>query len=58
MVEWFRNVWVAVSTVIQGLMVTLGIMGKTYRRRTFTEVYEYPEVPVPVKAAVSGVSPV
>ena len=29
-------------------------MGKTYRRRTFTEVFEYPEVPVPVKPRYRG----
>ena len=46
--EWFRNVWVAVSTVATGMWVTLRTMGKTYGRRTFTEVYEYPEKPVPV----------
>jgi NADH-quinone oxidoreductase subunit I len=54
MIQWFRNVWMAVATVIQGLSVTLGIMGKTYRRRTFTEVFEYPEVPVPVKPRYRG----
>jgi NADH-quinone oxidoreductase subunit I len=54
MIQWFRNVWMAVSTVFQGLFVTLGIMGKTYRRRTFTEVFEYPEVPVPVKPRYRG----
>src|ERR1700731_2761639 len=54
MIQWFRNVWMAVSTVFQGLFVTLGLMGKTYRRRTFTEVYEYPEVPVPVKPRYRG----
>ncbi len=48
MIQWFRNVWVAIVTVFLGLFVTLGIMGKTYRRRTFTEVFEYQEVPVPV----------
>jgi NADH-quinone oxidoreductase subunit I len=52
--EWFRNVWVAVITVLKGLWVTLWTMGKTYRRRAFTEIYEYPEVPVPVKARYRG----
>ena len=52
--EWFRNVWVAVKTVAHGMWVTLFTMGSTYRRRAFTEVYEYPEVPVPVKARYRG----
>ncbi len=37
---WLRNVWVAVTTVIYGMWVTIWTMNKTYRRRTFTEVYE------------------
>jgi NADH-quinone oxidoreductase subunit I len=54
MVEWFRNVWVAVSTVIGGLWITLATWFKTYNRRTMAEVYEYPERPVPVKARYRG----
>ena len=41
--EWFRNVWYAVKTVGQGMWVTLITMGKTYQRKTFTQIYEYPE---------------
>ena len=48
---WFRNIWVAVSTVGQGMYVTLWYFIQTYRRRTFTERYEYPELPVPVKSS-------
>src|SRR5690349_20687834 len=54
MLTWFRNVWTAVSTLIQGMWVTLRTMLWTYRRKTFTDVYEYPEVPVPVKARYRG----
>ncbi len=50
MVTWFRNVWTAVFTLLKGMYVTLATMLSTYRRKAFTEVYEYPEVPVPVKA--------
>ena len=35
--EWFRNVWVAVSTVLKGLWVTIATMFKTYRRKPFAE---------------------
>jgi NADH-quinone oxidoreductase subunit I len=52
--EWFRNVWTAVSTVVKGLAVTIGVMRKTYQRKAFTQIYEYPEVPVPVKARYRG----
>ena len=52
--EWLRNIWVAVYTVVTGLWVTLITAQKTYSRKTFTEVYEYPEVPVPVKPRYRG----
>ena len=52
--EWCRNIWVAVSTLISGMWVTARTMLMTYRRKTFTETYEYPEVPVPVKARYRG----
>jgi len=52
--EWFGNVWLAISTVASGMAVTLRTVFRTYRRRAFTEVYEYPEVPVPVKARYRG----
>ena len=54
MLEWFRNVWMSVTTVLQGMYVTLLTMMKTYNRRTFTEVYEYPEVPLKVKPRYRG----
>ena len=54
MLEWFRNVWMSVTTVLQGMYVTLLTMLKTYNRRTFTEVYQYPEVPLKVKPRYRG----
>lgn len=54
MFTWFRNVWLSVVTVLQGMYVTLRTMFKTYGRRTFTEVYEYPEVPLKVKPRYRG----
>ena len=41
--EWFRNVWFAVTTVLQGMWITLRTMTKTYERKAFAEIYEYPE---------------
>lgn len=53
---WFRNVFSAISTVAEGLFVTLRVFGSTYNRnrKTFTEQFEYPELPVPVAARYRG----
>lgn len=51
---WFENVWLAVQSVVQGLWLTLRVWLGTYRRPTYTEVYEYPEQPVPIKARYRG----
>ena len=54
--DWFQNVVLAVSTVAQGLWLTFRTWMRTYDRRrgTFTEQYQYPEVPVPVAARYRG----
>jgi NADH-quinone oxidoreductase subunit I len=51
-----RDIIDAVSTVIAGMRVTLGIWLKTYdpKRRTFTHQFAYPELPVPVAARYRG----
>ena len=44
--EWFRNIVVAVKTVLEGLWVTLLTMGKTYRRKgrpIEVEVHDFPD---------------
>ncbi len=51
---WFRNVRLAVLTIAQGMYITLWYFLQTYRRQTFTEHYEYPEMPVPVKPRYRG----
>ncbi|MEQ8210732.1 MAG: NADH-quinone oxidoreductase subunit I [Lacipirellulaceae bacterium] len=53
---WLGNVFEAVYTVGHGMFVTLRTAVKTYRpdRKTFTEHYEYPELPVPVAARYRG----
>jgi NADH-quinone oxidoreductase subunit I len=50
------NVVEAVYTVAHGLWVTFRTWIKTYRpdRKTFTEHFEYPELPVPVAARYRG----
>src|SRR5262249_43859778 len=52
--DWCNNVYLAIKTVAQGMYVTLWYMVQTYRRQTFTERYEYPELPVPVKPRYRG----
>lgn len=54
--EWFRNLFTAVRTVAEGMLVTLRVFGSTYdqNRRTFTEHFEYPELPAPVAARYRG----
>ena len=54
--RWFRDIWDAVYTVAYGMWVTLRYWLITYRpeRKTFTEHFEYPELPVPVAARYRG----
>ena len=52
--KWFRNVLLAVKTVGEGMYVTLWYFFQTYKRRAFTQQFEYPELPVPVKPRYRG----
>jgi NADH-quinone oxidoreductase subunit I len=53
---WLGNVLEAIYTVVNGMWVTLRTWFKTYQpdRKTFTEHFEYPELPVPVAARYRG----
>src|SRR5437660_1491268 len=66
---WLKNVYLAVKTVGQGMYVTLWYFFQTYKRRrhftdivrpelgrggAYTQFYEYPELPVPVKPRYRG----
>jgi NADH-quinone oxidoreductase subunit I len=53
---WLGNVLDAIYTVVSGMWVTLRTWFKTYQpdRKTFTEHFEYPELPVPVAARYRG----
>ena len=46
--------WPTVKTVGQGMYVTLWYFIQTYRRKAFTQQFEYPERPVPVKPRYRG----
>lgn len=52
--EWFRNLRLAVTTVATGLWTTLLVALRTFRRRAYTETFEYPELPVTVKPRYRG----
>src|SRR5436309_1474145 len=52
--SWFRNVVLAITTIAEGMYVTLWYFLQTYKRRTFTSQFEYPERPVPVKPRYRG----
>ena len=56
MLRWFRNIYDAVITVIHALWVTLRYWVRTYspERRTFTEHYEFPELPLRVAPRYRG----
>ncbi len=49
--QWFGNIVSAVLTVAHALWVTLRYWLQTYgpSRKTFTEHFEYPELPLPVR---------
>jgi NADH-quinone oxidoreductase subunit I len=54
--SWFRNIYQAVVTVVNALWVCLRYWLQTYdpKRKTFTEHYEYPELPVKVASRFRG----
>ncbi len=56
MQTWFRNVYLAVVTVANALRVCLRYWFRTYDsdRRTFTEKYEYPELPAQLAERFRG----
>jgi NADH-quinone oxidoreductase subunit I len=51
---WFRNIGLAVRTIAEGMYVTLDYMVQTFRRKAFTEHFEYPERPVPIRPRYRG----
>lgn len=56
MFRWFRNIYRAVWTIFHALWVSLRCWVRTYnpKRGTFTEQYEYPELPVQVSPRFRG----
>lgn len=54
--RWFRNVFQAVATVFEAMRVSLRYWLVTYnpRKGTFTEQYEYPELPAKIYPRFRG----
>ena len=54
--HWFRTVYQAVITIAEALRVCIWYWLRTYnpRRRTFTEEYEYPELPAKIAPRFRG----
>ena len=42
---WLANVVIAIQTVWQGMYVTLWYFFQTYKRKAFTQIFEYPGTP-------------
>lgn len=51
---WFANVRKAVGTLSSGMYVTLETLVQTFRRQAFTQHFEYPEKPIPVRPRYRG----
>jgi NADH-quinone oxidoreductase subunit I len=54
MKTWFRNVGLAMSTIAKGMYITLWYFVQSYRRKSFTQYFEYPERPVPIRPRYRG----
>jgi len=52
--DWIRNLILAIKTTGLGMYRTLWYFFQTFRRQAFTEYFEYPERPVPVKPRYRG----
>lgn len=56
LVHWFGNIFTALATIGSAMWVTVRYWVRTYdpKRKTFTEQFEYPELPVPVADRYRG----
>jgi NADH-quinone oxidoreductase subunit I len=54
MKTWFRNVGLAITTIAKGMYITLQTFVQSFRRKAFTQHFEYPEQPVPVRPRYRG----
>lgn len=54
MSSWLRNLFLSIQTISQGMFLTFRNLVLGFQRKTFTERFEYPELPVPVKPRYRG----
>ena len=54
MVGWFQNVCRAVGSISKGMNLTLWYAMQSFRRKAFTQHFEYPEKPVPIRPRYRG----
>jgi len=54
MKTWFRNVGLAIGTIARGMFITLQTFVQSFRRKAFTQHFEYPERPVPIRPRYRG----
>jgi NADH-quinone oxidoreductase subunit I len=54
MQSWFRNVGLAINTIGRGMYITLWYFVQSFRRKAFTQHFEYPEKPVAVRPRYRG----
>jgi NADH-quinone oxidoreductase subunit I len=52
--NWLRNLTYAIGSVSSGMFVTLSYLLQTFRRRAFTQHFEYPELPLEVRPRYRG----
>ncbi len=54
MFSWIRNVARAIASISQGMNLTLWYAVQSFRRKAFTQHFEYPEKPVPIRPRYRG----
>ena len=54
MFAWIQNVVRAVGSISKGMNLTLRQAVQSFRRKAFTQHFEYPEKPVPIRPRYRG----
>ena len=54
MLHWFQNVGRAVGSIAKGMNLTLWYAVQSFRRKAFTQHFEYPEKPVQIRPRYRG----
>jgi len=54
MLQWFQNVGRAIGSIAKGMNLTLWYAVQSFRRKAFTQHFEYPEKPVQIRPRYRG----